>query len=279
MQLLDGPGFGLRNIIANGAGNRFTESQAAKNTITLGHLDTIKVSLTTQEGGQAKRPHQAFLMVKESSGLEAPYPLSVKESGKGIVSIVRSTPKSIPNELHADSCQSQRDLPVQLLLSKEPLQASLVLGSFGSSKGSISPVFNIAVKTDPKAPAPKYEAPLRYGKLDEIHHIFRADPKSPPKIISLVFALAVVATIPALFVGVRLKLHMSSTNQVLTGGSGSFWAPMFHMLERLSVLRRSRTPFSLALFLRLRELSSFTTAAGTSSRPSPWLVSSAPLPC
>ena len=59
-----------------------------KTPITLGHQDTIRVSLTTKEGSKAKRPHQAFLIVKESSGLEAPYPLTVKESGKGTVEIV-----------------------------------------------------------------------------------------------------------------------------------------------------------------------------------------------
>ena len=33
---------------------------------------------------------------------------------------------------------------------------------------------------------------------EEIHHIFRADPKSGPKIISLFFVLAVLATLPVL---------------------------------------------------------------------------------
>ena len=55
---------------------------------------------------------------------------------------------------------------------------------------------------DPAVAAPTYEAPLRYGKKEEIHHIFRADPQSPPKAISLVFVLAVLATVPALFLGV-----------------------------------------------------------------------------
>jgi len=45
---------------------------------------------------------------------------------------------------------------------------------------------------------------VRYGKQPEIKHTFRADPKSPPKVISLVFVLAVLATVPALFIGVRI---------------------------------------------------------------------------
>lgn len=103
-----------------------------------------------------------------------------------------------------DGNQAHKDLPLQLLLSSEPLSASLVLGSFGSSKGSVTPVFDIAVKLDPNQAAPSYEAPLRYGKQSEIHHIFRPDPKNPPIVISLVFAAGVVATVPALVVGVGL---------------------------------------------------------------------------
>lgn len=60
-----------------------------KKIVTLGFQDTIRVSLTTKDGAKAKRPHQAFLIVKESTGLEAPFPLTIKESGKGTVDIVR----------------------------------------------------------------------------------------------------------------------------------------------------------------------------------------------
>ncbi|KAG8411461.1 hypothetical protein J3458_015518 [Metarhizium acridum] len=99
------------------------------------------------------------------------------------------------------SSQSHKDLPAQLLTAAAPLEASLVLGSMGPTKGSVTPVFDIAVKLDPGHPTPSPDAPLRYGKLAEIHHIFRADPKNPPKIVSLVFSLAVLATVPALFIG------------------------------------------------------------------------------
>ena len=40
--------------------------------------------------------------------------------------------------------------------------------------------------------------PVRYGALPEIHHVFHADPKSPPTIISLFFTLAVLASVPVL---------------------------------------------------------------------------------
>lgn len=46
--------------------------------------------MTTKENGKAKRPHQAFLILRDTAtGLEAPFPLSVKENGKGTVEIVR----------------------------------------------------------------------------------------------------------------------------------------------------------------------------------------------
>lgn len=46
--------------------------------------------LTAKDNGQAKRPHQAFVVLQEQeSGLEAPFPLTVKENGKAVVQIVR----------------------------------------------------------------------------------------------------------------------------------------------------------------------------------------------
>lgn len=69
---------------------RITATEYAKEPVVLGFKDTLTVSLTTKEGSQGKRPHQAFLILTESTGLEAPYPLTVKASGKGTVDIVRT---------------------------------------------------------------------------------------------------------------------------------------------------------------------------------------------
>jgi oligosaccharyltransferase complex subunit delta (ribophorin II) len=91
---------------------------------------------------------------------------------------------------------------VQFLLASKPLRASIVVASFGSAAGLNTVVFDVVVSRDPNAPAPKYTAPERYGKLPEIHHIFRAEPRNPPKVVSLFFAAAVAATVPALFIGV-----------------------------------------------------------------------------
>ncbi|WAO84470.1 Dolichyl-diphosphooligosaccharide--protein glycosyltransferase subunit 2 [Fusarium falciforme] len=166
---------------ADGVTQKFAEQKPTKNALVFGHTDSIKVSLTTTEASKAKRPHQAFLVLTEATGLEAPYPLTIKASGKGSVEI------------------THKDLPIQLLLSDTPLKANLVLGSFGSSDPLISPVFEIEIRLDPNAPAPQYDAPVRYGPRTQINHIFRADPKSPPVVISLAFVLAIAAAVPTLF--------------------------------------------------------------------------------
>ncbi|ORY54567.1 Oligosaccharyltransferase subunit Ribophorin II-domain-containing protein [Pseudomassariella vexata] len=160
---------------------KFSEKSLPESPVALGSADTLKIILTAKENGKAAKPHQAFLLLQEpDSGLEAPFPLTLKENGKATVDI-----KHI-------------DIPAPLLLATKPLHASLIIASFGSSQGYNSPVFDVVIKLDPSA-TPAYEKPLRYGKLEEIHHTFRADAKSPPMTISLVFVGLVVATVPTLF--------------------------------------------------------------------------------
>lgn len=106
--------------------------------------------------------------------------------------------------------QKHAEIPVQLLTSTKPLKAYLTIASFGSAAGFNKAVFDVEIQLDPSALPPVYEKPLRYGKLAEIHHIFGADPTSPPKIISVVFALAVISTVPVLFIGVSAhELYLS----------------------------------------------------------------------
>ncbi|KAK8071984.1 oligosaccharyltransferase subunit ribophorin ii [Apiospora saccharicola] len=163
---------------------KFSDKSLPKKTVDFGNTDTLKIILTAKEGGKAKRPHQAFLTLQETeTGLEAPFVFTTKESGKATVDIKHS------------------DLPVQLLKSTKPLKATLTLASFGSSTGYNSRIFDVEIRQDPNAVPPVYEKPLRYGKLEEIHHIFKDDPQSPPKVISLVFALAVAAMVPVLLIG------------------------------------------------------------------------------
>lgn len=93
--------------------------------------------------------------------------------------------------LEAYVAKTQKDLPHQFMTSNSPVEASLVIASFGSSSPYKSKAFDLDVKLDPNSGFVAPDAPLRYGKREEIHHIFRSDAKSPPKIFTLVFTAAV----------------------------------------------------------------------------------------
>ncbi|KAJ6782185.1 hypothetical protein PWT90_03617 [Aphanocladium album] len=196
-----------------GVTEKFTSAVRVKTEVALGHTSTLKVSLTAEEDSKAKRPHQAFLVLREkASGLEAPFPLIIKESGKGSVKL------------------TQKDLPIQLLNAAAPLEAKIVLGSFGASKAIVASVFDINVVRNPNG-ANNYEAPLRYGKRPEIHHIFRADPKNPPKVISLAFAGAVLAAVPVLLISwLALGANLSHAGKALGA------APISHAVFYGSIL-------------------------------------------
>ncbi|KAI1433843.1 Oligosaccharyltransferase subunit Ribophorin II-domain-containing protein [Xylaria sp. CBS 124048] len=165
-----------------GAKEKFSQTAPLAQPITLSTAETIKVLLVAKDDGKGKRPHQAFVVLQdELTGLEAPFPMTVKENGKAVVEIKYS------------------DLPIQLVTSTAPLKASVIIASFGSSQGLNKPAFSVSLAADPLANPIIYEKPLRYGKREEIHHTFRDDPKNPPKIISVAFTLAVLATLPVLF--------------------------------------------------------------------------------
>ncbi|KAL1959671.1 hypothetical protein VTO42DRAFT_1257 [Malbranchea cinnamomea] len=178
--------------VGSGIKQTFSEKQPLPDPVTLQRADTLKLLLTTQEGGSAKVPHQAFLLLKdEDSGLDISYPLSVKDSGKAKLEL------------------TQKDLPVQFVKDSKTLDANLVIASFGSAKGYIGRAFKLHVDRDLNEPLPSTDV-VRYGKRDEIHHIFKPDPKSPPLIVSLFFTAAVLAVLPALigvwlFLGANLK--------------------------------------------------------------------------
>ena len=131
----------------------------------------------------------------------------------------------------ANIAQSQKDIPTQLLVSPEPLEVSLIIASFGSSKPYKSKAFDLSIKLDTTSPQPSQEKPLRYGSLPEIHHIFKSDPSSPPKIITLVFVAAVLVAIPALLVSwVSLGANFNHASRAF-GNS-----PIPHALFFLSIV-------------------------------------------
>ena len=156
--------------------------------------------MTIKEDKKPKRPHQAFLRLEHPpSRLDTSYAFAVKESGKGKVEIVSWLSYGIKQFWEAyTTVQTQKDLPTQFLISDEPLSASLVIGSFGSTRAYHSHAFDLTLERDPSSPVSPQEKPLRYGKLPEIHHKFKTDPTSPPIIITLVFTAGVIVALPIL---------------------------------------------------------------------------------
>lgn len=72
--------------------HRFTQKSPLSQSVPFGTAETLKITLTAQEKGKSKRPHQAFLILRETTtGVEAPFPLTVKENGKATLEIVRPT--------------------------------------------------------------------------------------------------------------------------------------------------------------------------------------------
>ncbi|KAJ5935294.1 hypothetical protein N7466_004841 [Penicillium verhagenii] len=150
--------------------------------VALAGADTLRVTLTTQEGSSAKRPHQAFLLLKDShTGLDISYPFTVKDNGKSRVEL------------------TQKDLPIQFLSLPEPVDARVVIGSSGSSEAYDSSIFALSIERNPDIPVPTVDVE-RYGKLPEIHHIFKDAASSPPLVITLAFVGLVGASLPVLAV-------------------------------------------------------------------------------
>ncbi|TKX18439.1 putative oligosaccharyltransferase subunit Ribophorin II [Elsinoe australis] len=211
---------GSVTIAAKGAGvdggskQSLSPDSTLSKELSLGTTDSLKIVLTTVEGKTPKRPHQAFFTLFESqTGLEESWPLNVKDNGKAKLSL------------------SHKDLPHQFVTSSAPLTAKVTIASFGSSKPFNARVFPLKISRDSAAPLTIPAAPLRYGKLPEIHHIFRADPKSPPMIVSGFFALAVVATLPVLLgAWLALGANFNHLGKAMNG------APISHALFLGSVV-------------------------------------------
>ncbi|KAG9230716.1 Oligosaccharyltransferase subunit Ribophorin II-domain-containing protein [Amylocarpus encephaloides] len=201
---------------AGGFKDKLSDHVPLSNYVILGEKDTAKIILTATEDGKPKRPHQVMLLLRDQdTGLEASLPFSLKDNGKGKIDF------------------TQKDLPIQLLTSTRPLRATLIIASFGTSQAFRNHAFDLDVKLDPNVPQPKYEKPLRYGQLGEINHIFRADPKSAPLVISLFFVLAVLATVPILlgtwaYLGANLS-HLSKATSAAPISHGLFFASIVSM--------------------------------------------------
>lgn len=170
--------------------------------------------------------------------------------------------------------QAHKDIPTQFLRSQAKVTASLVLASFGASAGYNSPVFTLDLVTDKSVPSTGGEKSLRYGKLPEIHHIFRPDQTMPNILISTIFTLGGLATIPILLGAVsdHLNKHCLSRTNLFSGSSSG---PMLTTFRKLCQMPLLRTLSSLVLLLDLKVSCSCTIRAGICSKLCQYLQLSA----
>ncbi|RMJ20916.1 Oligosaccharyltransferase subunit ribophorin II [Aspergillus sp. HF37] len=166
--------------IGAGLKEQIPDNKPLSKPVSLGDADTLKIALTSQEGRTAKRAHQISLLLTDpATGLDIAYPFNVKENGKSRLDL------------------TQKDLPIQFLSVADPLDARLLIGSFGSSRAYNGVAFQLSIDRNPDVPVPTAEV-LRYGKLPEIHHVFKGDPTSPPIVVTLAFVGIVLAALPVL---------------------------------------------------------------------------------
>lgn len=143
------------------------------------------------------------------------------------------------------------------------MDARFVIGSFGNSKAYNEPAFQLTVARNPDEPVPSVEV-SRYGKLPEIHHIFKSDPQSPPVIVTLVFIGMVLAAFPIL--GGLVSLSSKQQGRYSDSYSGSSLASTSIICRLPLSLPQFPTPSSWDPWFPSSTSSSSTTHIGHSSR-------------
>ena len=163
-------------------------------SVSLGPEDKFKLLLTTTNGEEAKKPHQAMLLLKEShSDLEANLVIPVKSNGRGAITI------------------ATKDLGPVLVQGKS-IDLTLVLGGFGEDIPMMKHIATIQLENLAETSSTSV---LRYGALPEIFHTFRPPQEMPPKIISFAFTLVLLAGLVGLIglwgvIGVNLDALSSA---------------------------------------------------------------------
>jgi hypothetical protein len=110
--------------------NRLSVSKPLAQPVPLGPTDSLKIILTATEDGKAKRPHQAFLLLREEeTGLETTFPFEVKDTGKGKVDFVRYRfpliAKKLADTVNRHKKTSPSNSSVAPLPSKQPSSSPL----------------------------------------------------------------------------------------------------------------------------------------------------------
>ncbi|KAI5119881.1 hypothetical protein M0805_008552 [Coniferiporia weirii] len=144
--------------------------------LALGQTDLLKLTftITEKEKGKGVQPHQTFLrFYDEETGEEGIQPVRVSPAGKAKFELnMARPPLSLPPT------------------GKAPLQVTLILGSFVHDPLQVH-LFDLVLPAS--APPPQHTDEPSFHLLPEIEHTFRPDPKSPPQIISAVFAAIVLS--------------------------------------------------------------------------------------
>lgn len=166
----------------------FTIDKPVSTPITLSTGEALRLSMTFKAGDEPGVPHQAYLYVQQAdTGIETFFPFDIA-----------------PTTAKAKLEITQKDLPPSFVASSSPLTLTMAVGDFtGNIKSIFIPVAQVQLNYDSLtvAAAKKSlgEPPLVYAPLPELRHTFRADPKNPPKIITLAFLGAVGAALVGLF--------------------------------------------------------------------------------
>lgn len=104
---------------------------------------------------------------------------------------------------------------MQFLRASSKVTANIVIGSFGSSTAYNAQAFNLNITPDSNTPPVATQKAARYGKLEEIHHVFDAGPRSPNVLISTIFGLGSIAALPLLVGAVSIPAPLSVSDNKL----------------------------------------------------------------
>ncbi|CAL1699577.1 unnamed protein product [Somion occarium] len=145
--------------------------------LTLGASDALKLTFQVldKDEGKGVQPHQTFLrFYDEISGEEGIQPVRVTSGGKAKFELnMARPPASIP--------------PTSAGI---PLKVELIIGSFVHSPLKVE-LFELFLPES--HPAPQHPDEASFHPLPPIHHTFRPEQKLPPRIISAVSAVLVLA--------------------------------------------------------------------------------------
>ncbi|KAH8829329.1 oligosaccharyl transferase delta subunit [Flagelloscypha sp. PMI_526] len=148
----------------------------AADPLTITSQDTLKITFQVieKESGNGVQPHQTFLRFYDAeSGEEGIQPVKVTPSGKAKFELnMAKPPASLPPTTTA------------------PLQVELFIGAPDYSPISATLFYLTVPASQPPISHPDEAS---YHLRPEIHHTFRPDQKLPPKFISAVSTLLVIA--------------------------------------------------------------------------------------